>query len=317
MASRKDSRKTVRYSLGTSTVILECSVVVVNFNSGADLCTCLASLGKVFENRDWEAVVVDNASSDDSLDLLHPNPMVRIQRNSSNVGFAAAVNQALSLISSRNVLLINPDCEVRQGAVARLEQELMEHPECALVGPCVIDPDGTVQGSARGDPDMLTGLFGRSTFLMRLFPSSVLAKRNVRTSVANNAEGFEVDWVSGACMLARRESLMSIGGFDSDFFMYWEDADLCRRLRGLGHTIRYVPRARVMHRVGGSSSTVPELAIRSFHESAYLYYVKHVARARFHPARWFARLTLRLRMLWRLRAAKALPKPSELQDADQ
>ena len=97
----------------------------------------------------------------------------------------------------------------------------------------------------------------------------------------------------------------------------WEDADLCRRLRGLGHTIRYVPRARVMHRVGGSSSTVPELAIRSFHESAYLYYVKHVARARFHPARWFARLTLRLRMLWRLRAAKALPKPSEHQDADQ
>ena len=298
-------------------MILECSVVVVNFNSGPDLCNCLASLGRTFANRDWEAVVVDNASSDDSLDLLHPNPMIRIHQNTSNVGFAAAVNQALSLISSQNVLLINPDCEVKQGAVARLEQELMEHPECALVGPCVIDPDGTVQGSARGDPDMLTGLFGRSTLLMRLFPSSVLAKRNVRTSVANNTEGFEVDWVSGACMLARREWLMSIGGFDSDFFMYWEDADLCRRLRGLGHTIRYVPRARVMHRVGGSSATVPELAIRAFHESAYLYYVKHVARARFHPARWFARLTLRLRMLWRLRAAKASPKPSEHQDADQ
>lgn len=295
---------------------IECSVVVVNFNSGEVLRNCLASLGKAFENRDWEAIVVDNASSDDSLDLLNPNPMVRIQRNTSNVGFAAAVNQALSLISSRNVLLINPDCEVRLGAVSRLEQELMEHPECALVGPCVIDSDGTVQGSARGDPDMLTGLFGRSTLLMQLFPSSALAKRNVRTSVASNAEGFEVDWVSGACMLARRESLMLVGGFDSDFFMYWEDADLCRRLRGLGYTVRYVPQARVMHHVGRSSETVPELAIRAFHESAYLYYVKHVARTRFHPARWFAKLILTLRMFWRLRVAKVLPKPSNFRDTE-
>tara|TARA_Y100000588_G_scaffold227061_1_gene240878 strand:+ start:17 stop:475 length:459 start_codon:yes stop_codon:yes gene_type:complete len=152
---------------------------------------------------------------------------------------------------------------------------------------------------------------------MQLFPSSALAKRNVRTSVGSNTEGFEVDWVSGACMLARRESLMSVGGFDSDFFMYWEDADLCRRLRSLGYTVRYVPQARVMHRVGRSSETVPELAIRAFHESAYLYYVKHVARARFHPARWFAKLILMLRMFWRLRVAKAVRKPSHFRDREQ
>jgi GT2 family glycosyltransferase len=94
-----------------------------------------------------------------------------------------------------------------------------------------------------------------------------------------------VDWISGACMLARREALAAVGGFDERYFLYWEDADLCRRLRAAGWTARYVPHAVVVHRVGGSSQSVRRLAIRAFHQSAYRYYVTHVVPQWWHPGR--------------------------------
>ena len=288
----------------------ECSVVIVNFNAGEDLRECLASLQRAFDGKAWEAVVIDNASTDDSVESLPPHKMVRVQRNRSNVGFATAINHGISLTSGRQLLILNPDCQVEAGAVERLQRELEEHPGCALVGPHIVDPDGATQGSARGDPDMLTGLFGRSTLSTRLFPASALARRNVRTIAAAGPAGSEVDWVSGACMLARRDALAAVGGFDSRFFLYWEDADLCCRLRDDGATVRYVPDARVMHQVGRSSATAPELAIRAFHHGAYLYYTTHVARSPAHPARWFAKMALGARMRWRLRAARQAAGPS-------
>ena len=289
------------------------SVVIVNFNAGADLRDCVLALEQAFGENTWEIIIVDNASTDDSLRLLTKHQSVHIKRNPVNVGFATAVNQGLSAISGQFVLILNPDCQVEVGAVGRLQQELEAHPECALVGPRIVDPDGTIQGSARGDPDILTGLFGRSTLLTRLFPSSALAKRNIRTFGLTGSAGFEVDWVSGACMLTRRDALLSVGGFDNRFFMYWEDADLCRRLRDIGKTVRYVPEAQVMHRVGRSSTTVPEQSIRAFHYSAYLYYATHVARSPLHPVRWFAKFVLGARMLWYLRSAKEIRRTGDKQ----
>src|SRR4030095_7209730 len=125
------------------------------------------------------------------------------------------------------------------GATLTLQGHLDAHEACAIVGPRVLDPDGSVQGSARGDPDMLTGLFGRTGPLRFLLPSSSLSKRNV----VSGGGSATVDWVSGACMLVRRTAFEDVGGFDARYFLYWEDADLCRRLRARGHEIRYVPDA--------------------------------------------------------------------------
>ena len=104
-----------------------------------------------------------------------------------------------------------------------------------------------------------------------------------------------VDWLSGACMLARRTALEQVGGFDERFFLYWEDADLCRRLRLHGHHVRYVPSATAIHRVGQSSRTARTFAIRAFHRSAYLYSATHVAPAPLNPKRALARAILSTR----------------------
>jgi hypothetical protein len=126
---------------------------------------------------------------------------------------------------------------------------------------------------------MFTGLFGRTTLLRRLLPHLQVSKRNVVSGeAAGNGQGsVAVDWLSGACMLARREALRIVNGFDERYFLYWEDADLCRRLRALGLQVRFVPGATAIHRVGHSSRSARASATRAFHESAYLYYATHVA----------------------------------------
>jgi hypothetical protein len=253
------------------------SVIIVNFNAGDDLRLALDSLRDTLGGFRWEAVVVDNASTDGSASVVHGfAPGVRLITNQANIGFARGMNQGLAATSAGVVLLMNPDCRLAPGAAEALAAELTRFDRCAIAGPRIVNPDGSVQGSARGDPDMLSGLFGRSTLVRRLFPQLSVSRRNV-VDLPETADSVDVDWVSGACMLARRHALNQVGGFDERYFLYWEDADLCRRLRGRGFHIRYVPRARAIHRVGQSSRTARFPAIRAFHESAYLYYATHVA----------------------------------------
>jgi GT2 family glycosyltransferase len=201
------------------------------------------------------------------------------------------------------VLFMNPDCRLVAGAVSALEGALLAHPACAIVGPRILDPDGTVQGSARGDPDMLTGLFGRSTVIRRVLPELPVSRRNVVNTAAlpNGELSVQVDWVSGACMLVRRDAFEQAHGFDERYFLYWEDADLCRRLRALGYHVRYVPGATAIHRVGHSSKRAQGPATRAFHDSAYLYYSTHVARGALHPKRLLARALLAARCWVHLR----------------
>jgi GT2 family glycosyltransferase len=200
---------------------------------------------------------------------------------------------------------MNPDCRLVAGAVGALRSVLGQDQACAIVGPRILNADGSVQGSARGDPDMLTGLFGRTTMLRRIMPFLPVATRNVVVdqAIRSGAASVLVDWLSGACLLARREALNAVRGFDERFFLYWEDADLCRRLRDIGYSVRYVPGAAAIHRVGQSSRTARAFAIRAFHESAYVYYATHVAPARHNPKRALARVLLNTRCVLQLVAA--------------
>ena len=280
----------------------EIAAVIVNYNAGSELVLALQSLASDLAGREWEAVVVDNASTDGSDTSTHAfAPRVRLIRNSTNVGFGRAVNQGVAASSAPLVLIMNPDCRLHAGAVAALQAQLEVHDGCAVVGPRVLDPDGAVQGSARGDPDMVTGLFGRTSRLREWFPLLPVARRNVVTEVAigNGTPSVVVDWVSGACMLVRRSAFDAVGGFDARYFMYWEDADLCRRLRARGYHVRYVPGATVVHQVGHSSRSARAASIRAFHDSAYQYYATHVAKG--PVKRTIARVLLTIRCWWKLR----------------
>ncbi|MCX6538782.1 MAG: glycosyltransferase family 2 protein [Acidobacteria bacterium] len=279
------------------------SVIIVNYNAGAYLERCLRSLDAHLGRTAWEAVVLDNHSIDGSETVVAGfAPRVSLIRNAENIGFGRAVNQGVYATSGRFVLLLNPDGCLLEGAIGQLCEELNAHHDFAVVGPAVVDDDGRIEGSARGDPNMLTGFFGRSAWLRRRFPNAALARRNVLTEpqLAAGESSVEVDWVHGSCMLVRREAFLQVGGFDERYFMYWEDADLCRRLRSTGWHIRYRPDARVAHSGRQSSRTAKALAIRAFHRSAYLYYVTYVAPSPLNPLRWLACGLLGLRCIWRL-----------------
>jgi len=281
----------------------ELSAIVVNYNAGQDLGLALKSVQTDCAQIAWEAVVVDNASTDGSASVVETFLQATLIRNTTNAGFGRAVNQAVASSRAPLLLLLNPDCQLSPGATATLRAVLDAEPECAIVGPRILDPDGAVQGSARGDPDMLTGLFGRTGALRALLPFLPVARRNVVTedAVRSGAPSVVVDWLSGACLLVRRDAFLAAGGFDERFFMYWEDADLCRRLRGQGYTIRYVPGASAVHKVGRSSQTAKRSSIRAFHQSAYLYYATHVAPGSLNPRRLLARALLGARCWWQLR----------------
>jgi len=284
----------------------EVTAIVVNFNAGDDLREALASIARELAGRGWEGFVVDNASQDGSAAIAQEfAPAVTLVSNTANIGFGRAVNQALAQARAPFVLIMNPDCRLEPGAMPALEGEMSRQPQCAIAGPRILDPDGSVQGSARGDPDMFTGFFGRSTALRRLLPWLPAARRNVLdVTVPAGAPSLAVDWVSGACVLARREALLAEHGFDERYFLYWEDADLCRRLRTRGYEVRYVPGATAVHRVGLSSRTARAPSVRAFHDSAYLYYATHVAPGALNPKRLLARALLSLRCWWLLRTIR-------------
>ncbi len=270
------------------------AAVLVNYNSGSELERALRSIADELTGVRWEGVVVDNASADESAKAVAAFAPVRLLRNSENVGFGRGVNQGVRETTAPYVLIMNPDCRLVAGAMATLRAELDRHEGCAIVGPRILDPDGSIQGSARGDPDMLTGLFGRTAMLRRHLPFLPVARRNVVVDdvIRSGEPSMPVQWLSGACMLARREAFEAVKGFDDRYFLYWEDADLCRRLRARGYHVRYVPGASAIHRVGHSTRTARIASIRAFHDSAYLYYATHVAPAA-SSKRMIARALLR------------------------
>ena len=200
-------------------------------------------------------------------------------------GFAKGINAGAASGRAPFLLLLNPDCVASSDFVARLVDFAVEHPEAAIVGPRIRNADGTLQGSARRFPDWSTFIAGRSSWLTKKFPKNPLSRWNL-PALAEGVGTSRVDWVSGACMLVRRDAFDQAGGMDERFFLYWEDADLCRRLGELGWRTIYFPDAEVVHAGGRSSVHAYRESLAAFHASALMLFRKH---ARW-PASWLAPL---------------------------
>ncbi len=249
--------------------------VIVNYNSTDCLLQCLESLYRALGPIPGDVYVQDNASSDNVDRVSNFFPKVILTKNKTNLGFASAVNQALRMSRSRYVVLLNPDSLIRKGFFEAVLNHFLENPSIGILGPKILDNDGKVQGSARSFPTPLTAFFGRKSLFTRLFPNNPITISNVLTTRSDGVTPMEVDWVSGACMVVNRQAVETVGLLDERFFIYWEDADWCRRMWQSGWKVVYFPRACVMHYVGVSSDQLVVRSLYEFHKSVFLLFDKY------------------------------------------
>jgi N-acetylglucosaminyl-diphospho-decaprenol L-rhamnosyltransferase len=254
---------------------MDLTTVIVNYKSLEPLLECLDSLALDGGGIASEVVVVDNASGDGAAAALAQRfPDVRFVANAENVGFARAVNQGIRAGSGEAVLVINPDCVVRPGALRALLGWLREHPRTGIAAPRVLSTDGALEFSARSYPDHTSFLFNRYSLLTRLWPANPFSRRYLLTDW-DHLSPRDVDWVSGACMMVRRQAIDEVGAFDEAFFMFNEDVDWCRRMNQAGWKVSYVPDAVVVHHVGASSHRTSNKVILERHRGMIHYFHKH------------------------------------------
>jgi len=277
------------------------AVIIVNWNACEDLRRCLLSLtAGPRPALDYSVYVVDNASADGSPQMVAAEfPEVSLMVNRDNLGFSKANNQAIAKTNSRYVFLLNSDAAIHPGAMDTLVSYADAHPNAGIIGPKVLNLDGSLQFSCRRFPSLGAGFF-RNTYLGRLFPHNKFARDYLMTNF-DHAHALSVDWVSGCAMLIRRELIREIGALDERFYMYCEDVDLCRRTWDAGHEVVYVPEAVVTHAIGRSSDKNAEKMIIEFHRSWYEYDLKH------HPKSSAIRRAAIYLGLW-LRAAVRIAK---------
>ena len=253
-------------------------IIIVNYNSTEELLCCIRSLYDCSPGVPFLIHVQDNASKNEDVSCITRDfPEVRLIKNHRNLGFAKAVNNALKQGSAPYILILNPDTLVQPGLLSDAMEHMEEHPDVGILGPMIFDADGAIQGSARAFPNLLTAFFGRKSILSKIFPNNAITRENILTARSDGMTPMEVDWVSGACMLVRRKAFNHVGPLDEKFFMYWEDADWCRRMWQKGWKVVYFPRSSVMHYVGVSSETNIFRSVFEFHRSIYLLFEKHAS----------------------------------------
>lgn len=253
------------------------AVVIVNWKTPALLALCLDSIKLEPQADSFEVWVVDNNSGDESCEMLRSRyPHVKLIANSENVGFSKACNQAIPLSSGEFVLLLNPDTEVKDGAIGKLADFMAENPKVGAVGPKVLNTDGTLQLACRRSFPSVKAAFFRVTYLSRLFPKNkTLSEYNL--TFQDPDKTVEVDALSGSCMMVRRQAIDKIGLLDEDIFMFGEDIDWCWRIKQAGWAVYYRPDAVIYHVHGASSRLRPVGATINLHKGMEVFYKKHLA----------------------------------------
>jgi N-acetylglucosaminyl-diphospho-decaprenol L-rhamnosyltransferase len=276
------------------------AIVIVTYRSYVELRRCLASIERHAPVR--QCVVVDHESNASAVSAIARDyAWARVIAAASNEGFAAGVNRGAADTDAEYLLLLNPDCVMEPGFMPAAADWMDGHATVGIAGPIIRDPDGSVQASARRFPDLTTAIAGRSSWLTRVLPRNPLSRRNLPCALTPPREPRPIDWVSGACMLIRRRTFDAINGMDPGFFLYWEDADFCRRAAANGWQTVYLPIEGAMHTGAASSRHASDLALTAFHRSAYRLFTKHASGPLqlLRPLVWVA-LQLRLRMMRRV-----------------
>jgi N-acetylglucosaminyl-diphospho-decaprenol L-rhamnosyltransferase len=271
--------------------------VIVYFRTPDLLSACLDGLREQSLLPD-EILVVDNSSALDAVDERpEPGHDWKWVRAEHNLGFGKAGNLGARNTESDYLLFLNADVVLGDEACQRLYTAGENHSDIGVVGPRIYGADGGVELSARAFPTVVTGLLGRSSVVTKLLTALGRPPHGVSRALGSSGR---VDWISGACMLVRREAFEQVAGFDESYWMYWEDADLCRRLKARGWDTMLCTDAEARHSTGSSGRT--ERTIEAFHASAARYYERHVARSAITARLARSLLNTRMRIMLRRHA---------------
>jgi hypothetical protein len=254
---------------------IDVSVIIVNWNTSNFLRDCLASVYAEIEGITFEVIVIDNASTDGSAEMIKKEfQQVILIQNIENYGFAAANNQGMRIAKGRYVLLLNSDTLVLDGAIQKTISFADQHPEAGVVGCQVWENRVTIQRTCFRFPT-IRNLIIQKLGMCRLLPRYRLFGGEKMVEWNRDSER-EVDVVSGMFMLVRREAIDQVGMMDEDYFVYAEETDWCWRFRKMRWKCLFMPNARIIHRDGGSKST-EQLSVRMFvqqQKSLLIFYKK-------------------------------------------
>lgn len=281
---------------------IDLTIIIVSWNVRDLLADCLHSIAQAAQANDLqvEVIVVDSASSDGSANMVAAQfPWVTLLAEAENVGFVRGNNLGLARAAGRHVMLLNPDTVIHGDALNQLAAYLDAHPTVGIVGPHVLNADGTHQSTRRRFPTRWTAFF-ESTWLQPHAPHGVLERFYVTDQPDDGT--YDVDWVQGCALMARRAVYDDIGGLDPGYVMYSEELDWCRRAKDAGWRVVYVGSARITHYGGKSTEQVPAHKHITFQQSKIRYF------RRFHGAGFALALRVFLLLSYTLQIAQEAAK---------
>lgn len=244
----------------------ELSIIIVNYRSEQYLEKCIASLYNHPEQlRETEIIVVNNDPEKSLAELSGRFPEIKVIQQPKNLGFGAANNRGAAVAQGRYLLFLNPDTEAQPKNLAKMIARLREQEDLAALGPKLIDAQGATQPWCAG----------RELSFWRLIKNNLGSVDSRKIWEAERTT--EADWVSGAALAVQKKAFMEAGGFDEKFFMYFEDEDLCKRLRARGYKILYFPESAVMHRGGRSRKNIWQQKWQ-YYQSLLRYAAKRITR---------------------------------------
>ncbi len=252
---------------------MQLSILIVNWNTADYLLGCLEALYAHPPAAAFEVIVVDNASSDDSLAQLAVRyPQVTVVASELNLGFARANNRAAAAAQGAHLLLLNPDTRVAPGAIDHLLDYLSRQPRVGAVGPRLLNADGSLQPSV----ERLPSLFREAWRLFHLDPLYPVSQYRLPGAAPMAPRAVEV--INGACLLLRRAALPPPGLFDEDYFVYSEEIDLCFRLRQAGWALHWAPAVVVTHFGGRSTGQAADAMFMELYRNKILFFRKRRGR---------------------------------------
>lgn len=275
------------------------TISIVNYNSGEYLMRCLSSIKTVEDEAKIKVVIVDNNSTDEGLNLaIQEFPKFKFINNEKNIGFGKAHNQVLRDLETEYVLLLNPDCILEKGVINRLLEYYEDHTDTGVITCKILLPDGTVDLTAhRGLPTPWASLL----YFFGDHSKYHLTNRDLKNP-------HEVDSISGAFFLTKKEVLRKSGLFDENFFLYGEDIDLCVRIKKAGFKVIYYPLVNITHFKGVSSGLKKHSqditradketrtrAVNAFYQAMFIFYDKHFKNKYFFLINWLVYLGIYLR----------------------